>query len=114
MTSGVKLSDAKIIKALEKNAGVITAAAESLGMDRASLSRRINKSEKLKTACEEISESMVDLAEGKLLLALRNGNMTAIIFYLKTKGKARGYIERSEFTGAGGGPVEIIVSYKKK
>lgn len=107
MTSGVKLSDTRIIAALEKNAGIITAAAESLGMNRCSLSSRINGSEKLLAALNEIQDSMVDLAESKLLLALRNGNMTAIIFYLKCKGKARGYVERGEITGPGGGPVDI-------
>lgn len=109
-----KISDATIIKTLEANAGIITAAAEKLGWTREYLSRLINGSEKLRAACDEIGESMVDLAEGKLLLALRSGNMTAIIFYLKTKGRARGYVERAEWTGNDGGPVEITVVYKDK
>jgi hypothetical protein len=33
---------------------------------------------------------------------MKDGNMTAIIFYLKTQGKSRGYVERQEVTGADG------------
>ena len=43
----------------------------------------------------EARESSVDLAESKLIEAIKNGNLTAIIFFLKTQGKSRGYVERS-------------------
>lgn len=52
-------------------------------------------------------ESGLDLAEGKLLSAINNGELTAILFYLKTQGKHRGFVERSEqeVSGRDGGPV---------
>ena len=43
-----------------------------------------------------VPESSVDLAESKLIEAIKDGNLTAIIFFLKTQGKSRGYSERSE------------------
>ena len=45
-----------------------------------------------------------DVAETALMNAIIKNNMTGIIFYLKTKHKDRGYVERSEVTGAGGVP----------
>ncbi len=45
----------------------------------------------------EARESSIDLAESKLIEAIKAGNLTAIIFFLKTQGKSRGYSERSEF-----------------
>ena len=38
---------------------------------------------------------------------MRKGNITAIIFTLKTIGKSRGYVERQEVTGADGGAVIV-------
>jgi len=35
-----------------------------------------------------------DFAESKLMESIHNGNLTAIIFYLKTQHKDRGYIEK--------------------
>ena len=37
-----------------------------------------------------------DFAEGKLMEAINNNELTGIIFYLKTKHKHRGYVERTE------------------
>ncbi len=52
--------------------------------------------------CEDIEERNLDLAEMKLLTAIREGKTAELLFYLKTKGKKRGYVERQEITGANG------------
>lgn len=51
---------------------------------------------------ENINERNLDYAESALLKLIKEGNATALIFFLKTKGKHRGYIERSELTGKDG------------
>ena len=38
-------------------------------------------------------------------------NTTALIFFLKTQGKGRGYTERHEVTGADGAPQRVQVEY---
>jgi hypothetical protein len=73
-----------------------------LGLTRQAVSHRVQKNARLRAVIKEVEESTLDLGESKLLQAMNKGNIAAIIFYLKTKGKARGYIERSEITGKDG------------
>ena len=54
---------------------------------------------RLQAVEDEIRGQTLDLAETKLIGAIRDGNMTAIIFYLKTKGADRGYIEHHKHSG---------------
>jgi hypothetical protein len=54
-------------------------------------------------------ERATDRAEIKLMQAIEDGEIAAIIFRLKTKGKKRGYVERQEVTGANGDKVVINV-----
>ena len=54
------------------------------------------KNEAFKAEVEAINEASLDYVESKLMTAIHNDNITAIIFYLKTKGKKRGYIETIE------------------
>lgn len=56
----------------------------------------MQKFPELKAIANEAIESTLDLGEAELIKAMKKGNLTAIIFYLKCKGKHRGYIERQE------------------
>ena len=47
----------------------------------------------------------LDFAETMLMKHIREGDTTSLIFYLKTKGRERGYVERVEATGANGSPL---------
>ena len=58
-------------------------------------------------AVEEEREALKDTVENKLIDEIEAGNMTGIIFYLKTQAKDRGYIERHEVSGPDGGPVSV-------
>ena len=48
----------------------------------------------IKETIDALNEETLDYAESKLLQSIRDGNVTSIIFYLKTKGKKRGYVEQ--------------------
>lgn len=85
-----------IAKAYKVNAGNLSLTAEALGIDRSTLWEWRKKFPELEKKLNDYDESLGDLAESKLMLAINEGNLTAIIFYLKTKHKGRGYIEGQE------------------
>jgi hypothetical protein len=101
-----------IEKAIKDKRGNVSAAAKALGLSRVSLYERINKSELLQRTLEEARETMIDNAETALYDDALNGNTTALIFFLKTQGKRRGYTERHEVTGEDGGEIIIKVTVK--
>ena len=85
-----------LLEALEKSLGVATSACKSVGCSRETFYRYCKEDEEFKKNVEDISNIALDFAESQLHKQIMDGNTTATIFYLKTKGKNRGYIERSE------------------
>lgn len=85
-----------MIEALEKSLGVVTAACKSVGIGRTTHYMWMEQDPEYKRAVEEISDVALDFAETHLHKQIKEGSSTSTIFYLKTKGKKRGYIERQE------------------
>ncbi len=86
----------QVAAAIREARGLQTAAAARLGCTRQTIARYIKKYETVRTAYEEANERQIDTAEAALFKQISEGNVTAIIFYLKTKGKKRGYVEKQE------------------
>ena len=82
------------LKHLKDGKGIITYACEKTGISRQTYYNWIEKDQNFSNEVEIINDITVDLVESKLLSAINNEDVTAIIFYLKTKGKKRGYVEQ--------------------
>ena len=95
----------RIIDAIRESSGLLTLAAKKANLTYKTIWQYSQDFPSVKQAVVESKERMLDFAEGKLYEKIKEGDNTAIIFYLKTQGKGRGYIERSEFTGANGSPL---------
>ena len=91
-----------MIQALEKSLGVVTTACKQVGIGRATFYEWLEKDPKFAKEVAEIQNVALDFAESQLHKQIGDGSTSATIFYLKTKGKKRGYIERQEITGAEG------------
>lgn len=92
-----------MLEALEKSLGIVTTAAKSVGIDRSTHYKWLDSDPDYKAAVDDLSEMAIDFAESQLQKRMKDGSDTAIIFYLKTKGKKRGYIERQELEHSGNG-----------
>ena len=99
----------EMIDAITEARGFVTEAAESLGCSRRTVYRYLDDYSTVAEALEDAREKRHDFVENKLMQAVDQGNITAIIFYLKTQCKDRGYVERTqvEHSGADGGPIEL-------
>lgn len=84
-----------MLETLKKSYGITVASAcEEVGISRKTYYEWLKKDAKFKEAVENMEESVLDLAEASLVKSIQEQNITATIFYLKTKGKNRGYIEQ--------------------
>ena len=95
----------RIIGAIQTSNGLLTTAAKKAGLNYSTVWRYTQDFPLVKQAVVEAKERMLDLAESKLYKKIKEGDNTMIIFFLKTQGKGRGFIERSEITGAEGVPL---------
>lgn len=94
-TDQQRTKDAKerFIKLFYENMGIVTATCEAAGIGRATYYLWIREDKEFKKRCQESTEICLDYAEHQLFKAMTMLNTAAIIFYLKTRGRKRGYIE---------------------
>lgn len=114
---------ARALAALRRSAGIISTACKAAKVGRTTFYGWLDTDADFKAAYEQIVEEAVDFTESQLLKTIKGytlpdskvfhdnltnrttvvplvkhigPDVTAIIFHLKTKGKKRGYVEKSE------------------
>lgn len=92
-----------MLKALKITLGVVSHACEQAGIDRTTHYRWMKSDPHYKQAVDDVAEATIDFVECELFKQIKNGNTTATIFFLKTKARQRGYIERQEIEHSGTG-----------
>ena len=110
-----------MLKCLQQSMGIVSTACQKADINRTTHYDWYNNDADYAAQVDAISESCIDFAESKLMelingakhevatakgevLTVQDGpNPTACIFYLKTKGKKRGYVEKSELEVGGNG-----------
>lgn len=96
------------VSAILAKRGLVSQAAEALGVSRQAVYKAAKKHTEIQEAIDSTREETTDFAESKLYEQIAEGNITAIIFYLKTQGKKRGYVERQEVQNTGDLKIEVV------
>lgn len=76
--------------------GNITSSCIAAGISRQTYYNWIKEDWEFMQSVEDVFEESIDFAESSLMEQIKNGDTTATIFYLKTKGKSRGYVEKTQ------------------
>jgi len=109
-----KLAKAKFIESFFKLTGNISALCRLVGITRQTYYEWIKKDQEFQQAIENEHEGLVDFAESKMWNLINDKNPTMLIFFLKTQGKKRGYIESSEYIHSGGMILELSDKFLPK
>lgn len=78
------------LQSLENSLGIISVALRVSGVEKDEYISWLDNKE-FTRRLELVSETSIDYVENKLLGLINKGDLSAIQFFLKTKGKKRGY-----------------------
>ena len=98
-----KLNKKKVKKAITGSGGVLSVLAEKCDVSRSAITQFLQKkrNQDVKELIEQEKERIIDLAENKLHGLINKEDFQAIKYFLNTKGKSRGYVERQEMEHLG-------------
>lgn len=109
MASGERFTAEQFLKAIPGTVGIVSTIAQRVGCTWHTARKWIDAHPTIKAVYNDEREGILDLAEAKLIQAIKDGDLGAIKYYLGTQGKGRGYVERQEVSGKDGGPIPIRV-----
>ena len=92
-----------MLKALENSLGVVTVACKQANIPRSTFYKWLKDDKEFNEQVKQIENVALDFAESQLHKQIADNSTAATIFFLKTKGKGRGYTEKSEVDITSGG-----------
>lgn len=90
-----------LLTALRNHAGLITPACREVGISRQQYYYYLKNDPEFAEAVENIHEETIDYVESKLLEKIEQGSEKCILFFMKYRGKKRGYSDNIDITSNG-------------
>lgn len=100
-TKKITAKQKKFLETFKDNLGVVSQSCEEFGISRQTFYDWKKDNQTFAAATSDISEVALDFVENMAFERIKEKSDTMIIFYLKTKGKSRGYIEKQEIEHGG-------------
>jgi hypothetical protein len=90
-----------LLIALKNHAGLVSPACNEVGISRQQYYYYLKHDKNFAQAVEDIQEETIDFVESKLLEKIQQGSERSILFYMKYRGKNRGYNDNIDITSNG-------------
>jgi hypothetical protein len=91
MSKVSKLTKEQFLAAVQGSGGLVGTMAGTLGVDRETIERAMQKWPEVSEAFQMESEELLDLAERNIHQAIKAGDVEVSRWYLERKGRERGY-----------------------
>lgn len=104
----------QFIDAIPGTGGIISTIAKRVGCDWITAKKYITEMKTISDAYIAECEAVLDMAESKVISMMNKEDGAMLRYYLSTKGKRRGYVERQEITSADGKAFKVKVTLDGK
>jgi hypothetical protein len=84
------------LEVLAEKKGLIATTCQSVGITKRTYYNWYNNNPEFKEAADAISDMQVEDVVSEFMKKIQGGDITAMIFYLKTKGRKLGFSEKDE------------------
>lgn len=91
----------RLLVAMEQSLGIVTAACKQVGICRERFYEYYNTDPIFKKKIDDLDNVTLDFVENQLLKKIQEGSERSIVFYMKHKGKRRGYVSSTDITTNG-------------
>lgn len=90
-----------LLLALEKSLGIVTPACKDVGISRDRFYTYYNEDEDFRRKVDDLQNIQLDFVENQLFRKIKDGSERSIIFYMKHRGRGRGYTDSIDLTTGG-------------
>lgn len=104
-------TDESVCEALTKAEGKLSLAARILQKSSAWMTARCKGNEVIQAHIKQVAEDLVDSYEVALGDLRDKRNATSVIFFLKTKGRHRGYVEHAPIEEMDTGKLKVLSDF---
>ena len=91
----------KLLDALERHLGIVTGACKDVGVTRKTFYQYYKDDLDFKKSVDDINNITLDFVENQLLKQIKEGSERSILFYMKYRGRTRGYTDSVDITSGG-------------